>query len=121
MPGFGFILISVGFNVVGQLAWRHAMSRFGAVTLSFSRLLPTIKGMFAQPFVVLGVLCYAISLVFWLGALSRVELSKAYPMLSIGYIAVFVLSGVFLGESMNPLRFLGTLLVVGGLFLVMRS
>ncbi len=121
MPGFGFILTSVGFNVAGQLVWRHAMQRFGPVSFGVARLWPTLKGMFGQPFVLLGILCYAVSLVFWLGALSRVELSKAYPMLSIGYIAVFVLSGVFLGESMNPLKFLGTLLVVCGLFLVMRS
>jgi drug/metabolite transporter (DMT)-like permease len=71
--------------------------------------------------VLLGLLCYAISLVFWLGALSRVELSRAYPMLSIGYIAVFIFSGPLLGESMSLLKLLGTLLVVGGLFLVMRG
>jgi drug/metabolite transporter (DMT)-like permease len=121
MPGFGFILISVAFNVTGQLVWRNTMRRFGEVSFSLPVLWPTLREIFTKPMVILGILCYVISLVFWLGALSRVELSKAYPMLSLGYVAVFVLSGVFLGESMGLLKLLGTLLVVGGLFLVMRG
>jgi len=70
-----------------------------------------------------GLICYAISMLFWMAALARYELSLAYPLLSLSYVLVYIgaahLPG--LNESVSGLRSGGIVLIVTGLVLVTRS
>jgi drug/metabolite transporter (DMT)-like permease len=59
--------------------------------------------------------------VFWLAVLSRVNLSWAYPMLSLGYILVLLFSALVLREPVSALRWIGALVVVVGVFLITRT
>jgi multidrug transporter EmrE-like cation transporter len=68
-----------------------------------------------------GMLCYAASVCVWLAALSKAPVSTAYPMLSLGYVAVAAVSAVWLGESMGPAKVLGIALICAGVILVSRS
>ena len=97
------------------------MLEVGQVTFSLRELGSTLATMFLRGYTLLGIASYLVSLIFWLAALSRMELSKAYPLLSIGYLAIFFLSGWLLGESLSVWRFLGTLLVTGGIILLLAS
>lgn len=117
-----YILFSVLFNVAGQMVLKGAMIRLGTFNISLSAdfLRNSIRVIF-YPLTLLGLLLYAISALFWLAALSQMELSKAYPMISLGYIIVFFLSAWIFGESLSFLRFVGILFVALGLFLVAMS
>ena len=70
-----------------------------------------------------GLSSYAVSLVFWLFAISRLELSLAYPMLSLSYVIVYIVaaSWPFLHESISWTRSLGILVVILGVILIARS
>jgi drug/metabolite transporter (DMT)-like permease len=70
-----------------------------------------------SPLIIFGLLLYGISAIIWLLVLSRVDLSLAYPMLAIGYIFVLLVSLFFLGEKVTLMRWLGTVLIVGGVVL----
>jgi len=76
---------------------------------------------FSNPFIILGLLLYVVSAFFWIIALSRVELSYAYPILSLGYVVIMLLSYWLFQENVSVLRILGTLLVVLGLCLIFKS
>ena len=121
MEGISYILISVLFSVFGQLSMRKGMMIFGEVNLNLDNFLSTVIQVFSKPFVILGLVLYAIGTIFWLAALSKVELSFAYPMLSLGYVLIFFLSWILLGEKVSFLRFSGIALICLGFFLIIRT
>ncbi len=119
MGKYAYVYWSILFNVLGQLSIKWSMIKFGKVSLSAGNMHRIIE-MFLKPYSILGLILYAISAVFWLAALSRVELSVAYPMLSIGYVLVFFLAGFLLGESMSIVKFGGIALIIAGIFMVTK-
>lgn len=70
------------------------------------------------PQVLAGLAAYGIGALLWLICLSRIPLMMAYPLVSLAIVAVIALSVLFLGESMSPMRFLGSALVVAGVALI---
>jgi multidrug transporter EmrE-like cation transporter len=74
-----------------------------------------------EPHILGGLACYAVSVVVWIIALSRVPVSMAYPMLSIGYVVNAIAAWQLLGESLSPLRLAGIGVIIVGVFMVARS
>ncbi len=115
------ILGAVFLGVVGQLSMKQGMGqvvmRLGGVGDVVSSLIRALS----QPFVTAGVALYAISALVWLIVLSRVELSFAYPMVSIGYIAVVILSRLIFHEQVSAVRIAGTVVICLGVVLISRS
>jgi len=116
------ILTGVGLNAAAQLLLKVAarplaqFSDFGAQTLRDSLgILGTSPPFWA------GMVCYATSVCVWLAALSKAPVSTAYPMLSLGYIVVAVISTLWLGETLSPAKVMGIALICLGVVLVSRS
>ncbi|MDF2634275.1 MAG: protein of unknown function transrane [Pelosinus sp.] len=108
------LLISVAIGAVGQIAFK-----FGAMQMVENpgvTLLEKIK----FP-IVLGLFLYGISTILWIMALKRVELSYAYPMVSLGYIFVFIASYFIFHEPLNWLRVGGMIFILAGITLVAKS
>ena len=74
-----------------------------------------------SPRVVGGVALHVGALGFWLVALRQVDVSYAYPFISLGFVLVFVVSSLWLGETVPPLRMLGLALVIGGIIVIART
>jgi len=68
-----------------------------------------------------GMLCYGFSVCVWVAALSKAPVSTAYPMLSLGYVVVVLVSVFVLGETLSPAKVLGIGLICAGVVLVSRS
>ena len=116
---FIIIVISVLLNCAAQIFMRQGMLKLGEVNIShlFSHLLP----MLANLWLWLAFLCYAASILLWMVILSRVEVSYAYPLLSIGYI-VAAIAGYFLfQEHLSALRICGILVICLGVIMITRS
>jgi drug/metabolite transporter (DMT)-like permease len=71
--------------------------------------------------VVFGLLLYVTGTVFWLSALSRVDLSYAYPFASLSYVIMLAASWLLFHENITVVRLLGTLIVALGVFVISRS
>jgi multidrug transporter EmrE-like cation transporter len=71
--------------------------------------------------VLAGLACYVVSVGLWLVALSRVEVSVAYPMLSLGYVVNALAAWWLFGEALGPARFGGIALILLGVFLIART
>ena len=116
------ILTGVGLNAAAQLLLKVAtrplahFSDFSADTLGNAALILSKSPQFWT-----GMLCYGASLCVWLAALSKAPVSTAYPMLSLGYVVVAVVSVTWLGESMSVPKVLGIALICAGVILVSRS
>jgi drug/metabolite transporter (DMT)-like permease len=98
---------------------KHGMMIFGKFPVD--QLLVKMIPMFMQPFVFLGLICFGVSSVFWLVILSRIDLSLAYPLVSIAYIVVALFSFFVFKENVSLLRWLGVITICFGVFLVSRS
>ncbi len=116
-----YILISVIAGAAGQLLLKKGMSTMGPLTLSLGQLLPLIWRLATNPYVVFGLAVYMGGTLFWLTALSRVDLSYAYPFASFSYVVMLVASWRLFGEDVTPLRVLGSLVIMAGVFLISRS
>ena len=114
------IVICVALGVAGQLLLKYGMSS-GEKVDEVGDVLPRLLGAAMNPAVVGGLFLYALSAALWLVLLTRVELSFAYPMLSLGYVLVVILSRVFFQEHVTWMRLFGTLVVCFGVFLISRT
>src|SRR5476651_502406 len=116
------ILTGVGLNAAAQLLLKVAtlplahFSDFSADTLGNAAVILSKSPQFWT-----GMLCYGASLCVWLAALSKAPVSTAYPMLSLGYVAVAAVSVLWLGETLSPAKVLGIALICAGVVLVSRS
>ena len=116
-----YILISVLGGAIGQILLKTGMSQMGPLTLSVNQLFHILWRMTTNPYVVVGLGVYVMGTVFWLSALSRVDLSYAYPFASLSYIVMLVASILIFKENITLLRLVGTLVVGLGVLLISRS
>jgi len=105
--------------VTGETFLKTGMNRVG--TVGMSGLLQSVGRVIGTPQIWFGFFFVFAGALLWLVVLSRVALSWAYPMLSLGYILVLVLSKFVLGEHVSPIRWFGTLIIIAGVWLVYRS
>ncbi len=116
-----YILISVLASIVGQLLLKVGMNSMGSITLSSSQFLFTVWKMVTNPYVFIGLAIYFAGTVFWLAALSRVDLSYAYPFASLSYVAMLVASWMVFDEKITLSRLLGTVVICIGVILIYRN
>lgn len=121
MKVFPLILFGVFLNAFAQLLLKEGMSRVGYFAFSFSNLLPISIQVASSPFVLMGLLCYVISVMVWLLVLSRVPVSYAYPMLSIGYIINAIAAYYWFHEEININKIIAILVIIGGVYLLSRQ
>jgi len=115
------ILAATLTGVVGQLTLKYGMSQMGPLSLMPAQVPSIIWRIATNPFVVGGLLIYVSGTLFWLVALSRVDLSYAYPFASLSYVLIFFASWFLLGEHITVLRAVGMLVICSGVLLVARS
>ena len=115
------ILTGVLLNAMAQLALKQGMRQIGHFDFTPSMLIPIGWKIGTNGYVIFGLTCYVVSVVVWLLALSRVEVSFAYPMLSVGYIVTAVAAFYFFGEALTPIRVAGIAVIIFGVFLISRT
>src|SRR5438552_13794574 len=115
---FGLILTGVLLNAAAQLFLKAGTNTLGVVSFSSNDWLAQTFRIGTNPHIIGGMVCYAASLVVWIMALSRVPVSIAYPMLSIGYVVSAIAAYYLFGEALGLTRWLGIGFIVIGVWLV---
>jgi len=118
---FALILIGVLLNAAAQLLLKSGTRAVGHFEFHWNNALPVGVQLATQPGIVGGLACYVISVAVWIMALSRVDVSIAYPMLSIGYVVNAFLAWWLFGEALTPTRLLGIFVIIVGVYLVAKS
>jgi multidrug transporter EmrE-like cation transporter len=117
---FGLILTGVLLNAAAQLFLKAGTNTLGVISFSGADWFGQALRIGTNPHIIGGMFCYAFSLVVWIMALSRVPVSIAYPMLSIGYVVSAIAAFFLFGESLGPSRWMGIGFIVVGVYLVSR-
>jgi multidrug transporter EmrE-like cation transporter len=117
LVGLSLVLLGMVLNVGAQVALKFATAQFGQVSYAdpavFLRLL-------LNPLVILGLALYAASVLNWLVVLKRMDLGLAYPLMSIGYIATFLIGIWCFHEPVSLTRIAGILVIMVGVVLLTR-
>lgn len=123
MKALEFLLILVGvlLNAGAQLLLKSGTRAIGPFEFSWANFVPVGWQLATQPQILGGLACYVVSVVVWILALSRVEVSLAYPMLSIGYVVNAMLAWWLFGEAVTIERLSGIAIIIVGVMLVARS
>jgi multidrug transporter EmrE-like cation transporter len=117
---FILIFISVLMVDVGQLLLKKGLNTFGSLDFSQGVII-LFWNVFTTPIIFFALCLLVLSSVTWLLALSKTELSFAYPIISIGYVIVSILSWIFLAETISLLRWIGLGVIVGGVYLLSKT
>lgn len=118
---FAFLITGVLLNTGAQLLLKAGTNALGVITLTRDNWWDMLWRMGTQGHFVAGVVCYMISLLVWIMGLSRVPVSVAYPMLSLGYVINAVAAYYLFGEAVSVTRWLGIGFIILGVWLVARS
>jgi len=120
MNAMFLLALAIILGILGQICLKFGANFFKTIdlsSLSASSLLP----LFTNPYVVFGVIAYMSSAVFWILTLTKVELSFAYPLISVSYVVVSLLSAVLFNEKITVMRWLGIILIALGAFFISRT
>ena len=109
-------LISITIGAVGQLLLKLA-SKSG-LTLSGPGAIHSLLRLVVNPYMILGVVCFLLSMVLWVKVQTMTPLSSSYPLVSLGYIIVALLSFLILGERLAVKQILAIGVIVFGVFLL---
>ncbi len=118
---FSLLMLGVFLNAMAQLLLKAGTNAVGHFEFNAGNVVPVGMKLALEPHILGGVVCYVISLVVWIMGLSRVEVSIAYPMLSIGYVLNAVAAWYLFGEAVSMTRLAGIGIIIIGVYVVARS
>lgn len=120
---FAWVMGGVLLNALAQLLLKLGTQVTGPISLADgpAALWRSGLALATQPGILGGLACYVVSVMLWVVALSRLEVSMAYPMVSIGYVVNALLAWWLLGEGISLQRWLGIAVIVFGVLLVAQS
>ena len=114
-------MTGVLLNAGAQLLLKAGTNSVGAFEYSAANIVPIGWKLATEPHIIGGLGCYVISVVVWIMALSRVEVSIAYPLLSVGYLVNAIAAYYLFGEAVTPMRLTGIAIIIVGVWVVARS
>ena len=109
---YGLLLIAILFGAVGQILLKGGMN--GRPGFHIRNLLSLIR----DARIVGGFLCYGISTLLYLKSLAALDLSLAYPTVSLGYVIILLLSSKLFKEPVNSTRWIAVFIICLGIVLV---
>ncbi len=115
------LMTGVLLNAGAQLLLKAGTNSVGAFEYSTANIIPVGWKLVTEPHIMGGLACYVISVVVWIMALSRVEVSIAYPLLSVGYVVNAIAAYYLFGEAVTPMRLSGIAIIIVGVWIVARS
>lgn len=117
---YAFIALTILLTVYGQLVlkWQVSLSPH-LVSAPFSVM--NILTLLLKPWVISGFAAAFAASLCWMAAISRLPLSKAYPLMSFNFVLVVLMAAWLFHESLDGYKVVGTLIIVAGVVVLSRS
>lgn len=113
--GYVYILGTIMFTVYGQLVLKWRMNRIDVLPAGLLEKLFFLLRMILDSFVLSGLVSAFLASLFWMAAMTKFELSYAYPFMSLSFLAVFIGSIVLFHEAFTWQKGLGLVFVILGI------
>ncbi len=114
MLEYSYIAGTVLLTVYGQIVLKWRVSLYGILPELLNDKLLFFTKLFSDPFILSGFFAAFLASLFWMAAMSKLELSHAYPFMALNFVLVLILSGLFFGEALTAWKIVGISLVIVG-------
>lgn len=115
------ILLSIFLNSAAQILVKYGARGIQFDFSSWNHFITTMIGIIKNLPVMSGLVLYGLSFLVWVKVLSQVDMSYAYPMVSIGYIIIMLFSYLLFKENITIVRLIGVFFIIIGVIFVARS
>ena len=115
MIGYVYVATTVLLTVYGQITLKWQVAKAGELPATASGKAHFLLRLLLNPWVISVFVAATVAAFSWIAAITRFELSRAYPFLATSFMLVVVLSAVFFDEALTAPKIIGVILVVAGL------
>jgi multidrug transporter EmrE-like cation transporter len=116
-----YVLATIVLTVFGQLVIKWQVSKAGGLPVATGARFVFLLRLLVNPWIAGALVAALVAALSWMAAMTRLELSFAYPFMSLSFVLVLVLSALMLGEPLTLYKVVGMALVVIGLIVSSRS
>ncbi len=121
LVSFGLIFTGVMLNAAAQILMKTGTNAIGYFDFSVENIWPIGWKLATEPHIIGAMCCYALGVIIWILALSRVQVSIAYPLLSLGYVVNAVAAWYLFSEAFNPSKVIGMGVIILGVVIISRA
>jgi multidrug transporter EmrE-like cation transporter len=118
---FSYLFAGILLNACAQLLLKAGTLRLGEISLAPATLVSTLIQIATNIPIIGGLSLYGLSVITWIAGLSRVDVSIAYPLLSLGYVVNAIAAYFLFGEALTPQRLLAIGIILIGVYILARS
>lgn len=119
--GHFYIVVTLFFTVYGQLVLKWQIGGAGPLPETGPEKVMFLLRQLLNLWILSGFLSAFLASLAWMAAMTRFDLSYAYPFMSLAFVIVMIFGALFLGEVVNLPKMLGTLMVIAGLVVIARG
>ncbi|EPY07893.1 hypothetical protein PAALTS15_06604 [Paenibacillus alvei TS-15] len=119
--GYLYIAGTILFTVYGQIILKWRINKFGALPADFFEKILFLIKLLLDPLIFSGFFSAFIASFFWMAAMTKFDLSFAYPFMSLSYVLVFALSIYLFQEPVTINKIIGLSFIVIGVIITSRS
>lgn len=116
-----YILATIALAVYSQMIMRWRVGLAGTLPGGFAGKITFIWSVLAQPWTISAIVATFLSGCCWMLAMSKFEISYAYPWVSLNFVLVILLAMLFFNETLSPWKIVGCLFIIAGIFCVSRG
>jgi multidrug transporter EmrE-like cation transporter len=116
--GVVYLLGTVLFTVAGQLLLKWRIALAGELPPELGGKLSFLFRQLVDPWILLGLFSAFMAALCWMAALTKFELSRAYPLTSVSFVLILILSSVLFRESITTFKVVGVLLILAGIVVI---
>lgn len=121
LVSFSMIMVGVLLNAAAQILMKTGTNAIGYFDFSAANIMPIGWRLATNPHIIGAMGCYVFGVIIWILALSRVQVSIAYPLLSMGYVVNAVAAWYLFNESFNPAKVIGMGVIILGVVIISRA
>ena len=118
---FLYIFGAIIFTVYGQLILKWRVVYYGSLPVSVTDKAMFFGKLLIDPFIISGFVAAFLAFLCWMAAMTKLELSFAYPFMSLSFVLVLVLSGLFFHEPITLPKITGMILIVAGIIVSVQG
>ena len=121
MVDFLYVFAAVFFTVYGQIIVKWQVAKAGVFPATLPGKMSFLLGLVLNPWIITAVAAGFLALLSWMAAMTKFELSYAYPFMSLAFVLVLILSALLLHETVTVPKVLGVALIVMGIIAASRG
>lgn len=119
--GYLYIVGTIFFTVYGQLVLKWRVNKYGSLPIEMVDKIIFLLKLLLDPFILSGFIAAFVASIFWMGAMTKFDISFAYPFMSLSFLLVFVLSVFLFKEPISLYKILGLGIIVIGIIVTSKS